>query len=97
VNIDTERSSRLANRRQFYVSLSRAKHDARIYTDNVETLTRAVAREQLKPTALENLSAAQRRSLPRFRPIDLEDSFAPRPKRSIQRDRKIKRSQGINW
>ena len=97
VNIDTERSSRLVNRRQFYVSLSRARHDARIYTDNTETLTRAVAREQVKPTALENLSEAQRRSLPRFRPIDIDDSFGARPKRSIQRDRKIKRSQGISW
>jgi ATP-dependent exoDNAse (exonuclease V) alpha subunit len=97
VNIDTQRSTRLVNRRQFYVSLSRARHDARIYTENTEALTRAVGREQLKSTALENLSPAQRQSLPKFKPIDIEDSFVARLKESIKPERKVKRSQGISW
>jgi hypothetical protein len=97
VNIDTERSARLVNRRQFYVSLSRARHDARIYTDNADALARAVGREQLKPTALENLSPAQRRSLPRFKPFDIEEPFAARLKQGVGQDRKLKRGQGIRW
>ncbi|HLW69061.1 MAG TPA: MobF family relaxase [Candidatus Binataceae bacterium] len=97
INVDTERSVRLVNRRQFYVSLSRARHDARIYTDNADALARAVGREQLKPTALENLSPAQRRSLPRFKPFDIEEPFAARLKQGVGQDRKLKRSQGIRW
>jgi conjugative relaxase-like TrwC/TraI family protein len=97
VNVDTERGVRLVNRRQFYVSLSRARHDARLYTDSAETLARAVGREQLKATALENLSPAQRRSVPRFKPFDIEDPFAARLKQGIRPERKVKRSQGISW
>jgi conjugative relaxase-like TrwC/TraI family protein len=97
INVDTERGVRLVNRRQFYVSLSRARDDARIYTDSAEALARAVGREQLKAIALENLSPAQQRSLPRFRPIDIEDPFAARLKQGIRPERKAKRSQGIRW
>ena len=97
VNIDTQRGIRLVNRRQFYVSLSRARHDARLYTDSAQALARAVGREQLKATALENLSPAQKQSLPRFRPIDIEDPVAARLKQGIRPERKIKRSQGISW
>ena len=32
VNVDSLRSAQLVNRRQFYVSISRARHNARIYT-----------------------------------------------------------------
>src|SRR5208337_4037938 len=60
VNIDTARSAELVNRKQFYVSISRARHDARIYTDDTNALAQVVGREQVKPTALENLSPAQR-------------------------------------
>jgi conjugative relaxase-like TrwC/TraI family protein len=97
VNVDTERSVRLVNRRQFYVSLSRARHDARIYTDNGEALARAVAREQLTPTALENLSPAQRRALPKFRPIDIDEPFARRVRQRVRQEQKLRRSQGIRW
>ena len=97
VNVDTERSARLVNRRQFYVSLSRARHDARIYTDNAEALARAVGREQLKPTALENLSPAQRRALPKFRPIEIDEPFARRIRHGVSQERRLKRSQGIRW
>ncbi len=97
VNINTERSVRLVNRRQFYVSLSRARHDARIYADNAEALARAVAREQLKPTVLESLTPAQQRSLPKFKPFDIEDSFVARLKQGIRQDHKMRRNQGIRW
>ena len=97
VNVDTERSVRLVNRRQFYVSLSRARHDARIYTDSAEALARAVGREQLKPTALGSLTPAQRRSLPKFKPFDIEDPFVARLKQGMRQGRKLRRSQGIGW
>ena len=43
----------MVNRRQFYVLISRARHDARIYTDDAEAMRRAVARTQDKELALE--------------------------------------------
>ena len=53
VNVDSMRSAQLVNRRQFYVSISRARHDARIYTDDAEALRRAVSREPKKEIALD--------------------------------------------
>ena len=53
VNVDPLRSAQLVNRRQFYVSISRSRHDARIYTDDTEALRRAVAREPRKEIALD--------------------------------------------
>jgi conjugative relaxase-like TrwC/TraI family protein len=53
VNIDATRGVQLVNRRQFYVSLSRARYDARIYTDDAEALRRAVARDLQKAIALD--------------------------------------------
>jgi hypothetical protein len=47
------RSAQLVNRRQFYVSIPRARHDARVYTDDAEALRRAVARSQEKELALD--------------------------------------------
>ena len=38
VNIDTEQSVALVNQQQFYVSLSRARQDARIFTNKREEL-----------------------------------------------------------
>jgi ATP-dependent exoDNAse (exonuclease V) alpha subunit len=59
VNIDSMRSAQLVNRRQFYVSISRARHDAKIYTDDLQALRRAIAREPRKAVALENLKPAR--------------------------------------
>jgi ATP-dependent exoDNAse (exonuclease V) alpha subunit len=55
------RSAQLVNRKQFYVSISRARHDARVYTDDAEALRRAVGRESHKEIALE---AAKQRPTP---------------------------------
>ena len=38
VNIDTMRSADLVNRKQFYVSISRARHRISVYTDDKERL-----------------------------------------------------------
>ncbi len=47
------RSARLVNREQEYVSVSRARIDARIYTDDAEALRRAVSRDPKKESAME--------------------------------------------
>jgi len=53
VTVDTEHSRELVNREQFYVSVSRAKQDAVVYTDNRKELTAAVERESGKSSAVD--------------------------------------------
>ena len=53
VNIDTLRSVELVNRKQFYVSISRARDGVTIYTDDREALRHAVDRNREKSVALE--------------------------------------------
>lgn len=64
------------NRRQFYVSVSRAVEDARLYTDDRRALARVVSREQSRESALslvERVPARQTRVavLRRETPLDL--------------------------
>jgi conjugative relaxase-like TrwC/TraI family protein len=51
--VDTSHSEELVNRRQFYVSVSRAVEEARVYTDDRSALSRAVSREQGRESALQ--------------------------------------------
>jgi hypothetical protein len=53
VNADSVRSARLVNRKQFYVSISRARLDACVYTDDAKALRQAVGRESKKEIALD--------------------------------------------
>jgi len=53
INIDSQRSPDLVNQRQFYVSLSRPRKEARVYTDDADRMRRAVARKQDKELALD--------------------------------------------
>jgi len=53
VNVDTLRSIELVNRKQFYVSISRARDGVTIYTDDREALGHAVNRNREKSVALE--------------------------------------------
>jgi ATP-dependent exoDNAse (exonuclease V) alpha subunit len=59
VNVDSIRSAQLVNQKQFYVSLSRARSDARIYTDDMEALGRAVGRLPQKSIALDAVKEQQ--------------------------------------
>ncbi len=61
VNIDAARSPDLVNRKQFYVSISRARHGVTVYTDDSSALRHAVGRTREKSVALErlNLNAGQ--------------------------------------
>jgi conjugative relaxase-like TrwC/TraI family protein len=63
INIDSSRHAELVNDRQFYVSATRPEWDARIYTDSVQGMRRAVARRQEKTLALD-VVAQQRRQQP---------------------------------
>ena len=53
LTVDTRHSEELVNRRQFYVSVSRAVEDARVYTDDRAALARVVSREQVRESALQ--------------------------------------------
>jgi conjugative relaxase-like TrwC/TraI family protein len=61
LTVDTSHSEELVNRRQFYVSVSRAVEDARVYTDDRGALARAVSREQGRESALSILDRAPAR------------------------------------
>lgn len=55
VHIDTQRASDvLVNQRLAYVAISRGRHDAQIYRDNTQPLTRSIAQERGLSAALEN-------------------------------------------
>jgi len=60
------RSAQLVNHEQFYVSISRARNDARVYTNDAQALRRAV-REPKKEIALDAVQ-------PRGRPRNLFES-----------------------
>jgi conjugative relaxase-like TrwC/TraI family protein len=60
VQIDTDRSAQLVNRQQFYVSISRARLEVQVFTNNVERLPAVVARELVKTTAREAVQGEQR-------------------------------------
>jgi ATP-dependent exoDNAse (exonuclease V) alpha subunit len=53
VDIDTRLSPELVNRKQFYVSISRARNGLTIFTDDRRQLGRAVNRSREKSLALE--------------------------------------------
>jgi len=51
--VDTEKSELLVNNRFAYVSVSRAQHDAHIYTNDGSKLSRSLSRESSQRTATE--------------------------------------------
>jgi conjugative relaxase-like TrwC/TraI family protein len=53
VNIDTDSSRSLINTRLAYVSISRASEDARVYTNNAETLGQRLATDITKTAAVD--------------------------------------------
>jgi ATP-dependent exoDNAse (exonuclease V) alpha subunit len=53
VNDDAMRGARLVNRAQLYTSISRARIDSRVYTNDVEALARSVKRDPKKAIALD--------------------------------------------
>lgn len=81
VNVDTMRSVDLVNQKQFYVSISRARHDISLYTDDRGRLDRAVGRSRDKSVALELLRAEPRHDLglvPELRCQPITESYGVR-------------------
>ncbi|HLW70091.1 MAG TPA: MobF family relaxase [Candidatus Binataceae bacterium] len=62
VDIDNRLSPELVNRKQFYVSISRARSSISIYTDERHSLSYAVSRTREKSIALEHSGAAPHRA-----------------------------------
>ncbi len=56
VNVDTEQSMAFVNQQQFYVSISRARLDAQVFTNKKDELAQAVSRAWPKSTALDAIS-----------------------------------------
>jgi len=73
INDDSMRSARLVNREQLYVSASRGRIDARIYTDDAEAVRLAVARDPKKEIALDAVKQQSARTLePRQETTELQ-------------------------
>ncbi len=60
INADTRESVRLLNDRMAYVAISRARDDARIYTDSTQNLSAALSRGIDKTTAVEAIQGNKR-------------------------------------
>jgi conjugative relaxase-like TrwC/TraI family protein len=58
VNVDASRSAELVNRKQFYVSISRARYNLTLYTDDRQSLHTAVNRNREKSMALDHFRPA---------------------------------------
>ena len=63
INVDTTRSPELVNRKQFYVSISRARLELTLYTDDRESLRAAVDRNREKSVALDHFRSELNRAI----------------------------------
>jgi hypothetical protein len=68
VHVDTEKSELLVNDRFAYVSVSRAQHDAHIYTNDGSELSRTLSRESSQRTATE---VEQQPTVPKTEPVSV--------------------------
>ena len=66
IHVDTEKSELLVNNRFAYVSVSRAQHDAHIYTNDGSKLSRSLSRDSSQRTATE---VEQQLSVPKTEPV----------------------------
>ena len=66
IHVDTEKSELLVNNRFAYVSVSRAQHDAHIYTNDGSKLSRSLSRESSQRTATE---VEQQLAAPKAEPV----------------------------
>jgi ATP-dependent exoDNAse (exonuclease V) alpha subunit len=66
IHVDTEKSELLVNNRFAYVSVSRAQHDAHIYTNDGSKLSRSLSRESSQRTATE---VEQELAVPKAGPV----------------------------
>jgi conjugative relaxase-like TrwC/TraI family protein len=64
VNIDTMRSDLLINQEMGYVAISRGRHDARIYTDDIDRLRLVLSRKRQKEIALDAVETYRQQQTP---------------------------------
>jgi ATP-dependent exoDNAse (exonuclease V) alpha subunit len=81
IHVDTEKSALLVNNRFAYVSVSRAQHDAQIYTNDGIKLARNLSRESSQRTATEveqqpTAPKTEPASLPGVRPSEEEQGHS---------------------
>ena len=77
--MDTEKRELLVNNRFAYASVSRAQHDAHIYTNDGSKLSRSLSRESSQRTATEveqELAAPKTESVSRGRPSEEEQGHS---------------------
>ena len=77
IHVDTEKSELLVNKRFAYVSVSRAQHDAQIYTSDGSKLSRSLTRESSQRTATE---VEQQPTAPNTEPMSCEGGPRKRSK-----------------
>jgi len=68
IHVDTEKSELLVNNRFAYVSVSRAQHDAQVYTNDGSKLSRSLSRESSQRTATE---VEQQPTAPKTEPVSV--------------------------
>jgi ATP-dependent exoDNAse (exonuclease V) alpha subunit len=68
IHVDTEKSELLVNNRFAYVSVSRAQHDAQIYTNDGSKLSHSLSRDSSQRTAVE---LEQQPATPKTEPVSL--------------------------
>lgn len=78
VNMDTGVHPELINRRFAYVSVSRASHDAQIYTNNAANLTESLARNVSKTSAIDSLGKPLGKTI-----ADVGQTIAPKSGTSL--------------
>ena len=66
INVDTEKSEMLVNNRFAYVSVSRARHDVQIYTNDGGKLSQSLSRDSSQRTATE---VGQQPMAPKVEPV----------------------------
>jgi hypothetical protein len=69
IHVDTEKSELLVNNRFAYVSVSRAQHDAQIYTNDGSKLSHSLSRESSQRTAVQ--LEQQPAAAPKTEPVSL--------------------------
>ncbi len=79
VNADTSEPDKLLNQRMAYVAASRARLDARIYTDSDQRLSAALARQVDKSTALEARREGHETKARTLRSFEPSRTPAPKP------------------
>ena len=80
IHVDTEKSQLLVNNRFAYVSVSRARHDAHIYTNDGSKLSRSLSRESSPRTATE---VEQELAAPKAEPVSQRGDGPPKRSRVI--------------